>query len=101
MNIPGGRFNISDTKSELEMIMCQSPLTPGPGAHYPEKSVLHKTPGGKFNISNTKSDLERIIDMAARTPGPGAYSLDNVKNVSKVSKINMALETVLIDNKWL
>ena len=76
----GGKFNVSNAKSDLEWKMFYAAQTPGP-ADFDPKPL--KSQGGKFSNAVPKSDVEWLIYHAARRPGVGEYDLNKAfKNMT-------------------
>ena len=69
----GGKFNLSQAKSDVEWKMYYAAQTPGPG-QYEIKTKLPR--GGQFSTAYPKSDIEWKIYYASRKPGVGEYDLD-------------------------
>ena len=65
--LPGGRFNHSEPKGEIEWMEYRARQLPGPGAY---RVPTPKLPGGRFNHSEPPSDLEQQMRRAAQVPGP-------------------------------
>jgi hypothetical protein len=68
--IPGGKFNASKPKSNLEWKMYHAEQVPGPGA-YNSDSSKSSISGGKFNSSKPKTDVDWKVYRAKQTPAPG------------------------------
>jgi len=60
----GGRFNLSNSKSDLEWIEYFASQLPGP-ADLPAPA-LPKPSGGRFSTSNPKSDVEWLMYRSAQ-----------------------------------
>lgn len=67
----GGRFNESQSKSDIEWKIHRAKEIPGPG-EYVVKTPENK--GGRFNESRPMSDVDVMISRAASLPGPGEYA---------------------------
>eukprot|EP00947_MAST-08B_sp_MAST-8B-sp1_P003665 g3665.t1 len=68
----GGKFNLSDTKSDLDWITHYASQTPSPASYrLPEEDLGAR--GGKLVSSTAKSDVEVLIHRAKQLPGPGTY----------------------------
>lgn len=67
----GGRFNLSNPKSELEWVEYHAKQRPGPADYGAPK--LPGPSGGRFNESKPKTELEWIEYYAAQRPGPADY----------------------------
>jgi hypothetical protein len=85
---PGGRFNLSKAKTDVEWKMYRASKIPGPG-EYPVHTMDPRTiggariQGGRFDESRPKNDIEwRAYNASGRVnpegqPGPGQYDTFN------------------------
>jgi hypothetical protein len=69
----GGKFNLSNAKSDVDWMCYHAAQQPGPGAYTLPPWKVH---GGKFSNAFPKSDVDWLIYYAARRPGVGEYDLD-------------------------
>ena len=69
----GGKFNLSNAKSDVDWLCYHAARQPGPGAY---DIKLPKPRGGKFSTAFPKSDVEWMIYYASTKPGVGQYDLD-------------------------
>ena len=69
----GGKFNLSNAKSDVDWLCYHAARQPGPGAYDIKPPKLH---GGKFSTAFPKSDVEWLIYYASTKPGVGQYNLD-------------------------
>ena len=69
----GGKFNLSNAKSDVDWLCYNAARQPGPATY---TLPPHKVHGGKFSAAFPKSDVDWLIYYAARKPGVGEYDLD-------------------------
>ena len=67
----GGRFNVGNSKSEIEWIIYYNKDTPGPATYGMLPNP--KIGGGRFNESRPKSVLDWVEYRAKDLPGPNKY----------------------------
>lgn len=68
----GGKFNVSNSKSELDRMIMRAKETPGPASY--DTSQSYKVSGGRFNMSKPMTQLDLISRRAKLLPGPANYS---------------------------
>jgi hypothetical protein len=69
----GGRFNLSNPKSDVEWKMHTASKLPGPG-QYDTPNLGTGISGGRFNMSKPKGIIDQAIYKSASLPGPNSYS---------------------------
>jgi hypothetical protein len=69
----GGKFNLSNAKSDVDWLCYRASRQPGPGAYDIKPPKMH---GGKFSTAFPKSDVDWLIYYASTKPGVGEYNLD-------------------------
>ena len=74
--MPGGKFNLSKPKTEIEWVQKRSKESPGPSdyADFSLKSASDRSSGGKISTAKPKSETEILMLRSAETPGPGQYT---------------------------
>jgi hypothetical protein len=69
----GGKFNLSNAKSDVDWLCYHAARQPGPADY---KLPSRKVHGGKFSTAFPKSDVDWLIYYASMKPGVGEYDLD-------------------------
>lgn len=84
----GGKFNMSNPKSDIEWKIHRANEVPGPSQYGAPK--LSKPGGGKFNMSKPKTEIELRIYHGKSMPAPGQYIGMTKFNQQSTGKFNMS-----------
>jgi hypothetical protein len=75
----GGKFSVSNPKSDVEWKILRAAQIPGPGSY---GAAPLRMGGGKFSTCKPKSDTDWIVLRASQIPAPGQYKLPDTTLVS-------------------
>jgi hypothetical protein len=75
----GGKFSVSNPKSDVEWKILRAAQVPGPGSY---GAAPLRMGGGKFSTCKPKSDTDWIVLRASQIPAPGQYKLPDTTLVS-------------------
>ena len=79
--LPGGKFNMSNPKSDLDLVILKSGQIPSSQDYLTDGSRTRaKTKGGAWGKETTKwiggNQLDCVIRIAKEVPGPGQYNAE-------------------------
>ena len=99
--LPGGKFNMSNPKSDLDLVILKSGKIPSSQDYLTDGSRTRaKTKGGAWGKETTKwiggNQLDCVIRIAKEVPGPGEYNAElNELSTRTNSRVSVPSESTI------